>query len=170
MKQKILRSFIAVTLLGAGIWVGVRFVAPIEAESSSLTPGSVNDPVVTKSYVDEQIAKLTGTLPGGTGTTTPGTTPGIGSNTGAAETIEVVEMLAGKRLMADAGAEVIVRVGNAEAYSSDTNGISDLTAGADLQKGTVVPTNHLIIFPRVGRGITAVSNLTVLVRGGYTIE
>lgn len=168
MKQKALRAIAAVVLVGAGIWVGVKFVAPIEAGSSSITPGSVNDPVVTKSYVDEQIAKLLGNVPSQTPPTVP--TPAPGTGTGSSDSLEVVEVLAGKTLMADAGAEVIVRVGKAVSYSSDTNGISDLTAGADLKKGTAVPTNHLIIFPRAGRGVTAETNLTLLVRGGYSIQ
>lgn len=166
MKQKVIRTLAAVVLIGSGIWVGAKFVAPIEAGSSSITPGSVNDPVVTKSYVDEQIAKLLGNVP----TQTPQPTPGTGTGSSSSDSLEVVEVLAGKTLMADAGAEVIVRVGKAVAYSSDTNGISDLTAGADLKKGTAVPTDHLIIFPRVGRGVTAESNLTLLVRGGYSIQ
>ncbi|MBD2868395.1 hypothetical protein IDH41_07395 [Paenibacillus sp. IB182493] len=155
-----MRGLVAVVVLGAGVWVGANFVSPLEAESNALTPGSVEDPVVTKSYVDEQLAKL------GAGDGTTGT---VGE-----ASLEVVAVPAGKTLMAGQGTEVIVRVGKAIAYSSDANGISDLTAGSDLTKGKAVPTNHLLLFPREGRGIlpdpAQKNGLTVLVRGSYTIQ
>lgn len=159
MKQKVLRGVIAAILIGAGVWVGVNFASPLEAESNALTPGSAEDPVVTKSYVDEQLAKA-----GGGSTETPG------ANTA----LEVVTVPAGKTLMAGQGTEVIVRVGKAIAYSSDASGIADLTGGTDLTKGKAVPTNHLLLFPREGRGILPDPNqkngLTVLVKGSYTLQ
>ncbi|CAM4371805.1 hypothetical protein L1N85_07895 [Paenibacillus alkaliterrae] len=162
MKQNVVRGLVAAVLIGAGVWVGVNFASPIEAESNTLTPGSIEDPVVTKSYVDEQFAKLSGGSDGG------------GTGTGQDVALEVVSVPAGKTLMAGQGTEVIVRVGQAIAYSSDSNGISDLTAGADLKSGTVVPKNHLMLFPREGRGVlpdpAQPNGLTVLVRGSYSIQ
>lgn len=159
MKQKVLRGVVAAILIGAGVWVGVNFTSPLEAESNARTPGSAEDPVVTKSYVDEQLAKA-----GGGSTETPG------ANTA----LEVVTVPAGKTLMAGQGTEVIVRVGKAIAYSSDASGIADLTGGTDLTKGKAVPTNHLLLFPREGRGILPDPNqkngLTVLVKGNYTLQ
>lgn len=163
MKKKVIRGLVAVVLVGAGVWVGVNFASPLEAESNALTPGSVEDPVVTKSYVDEQLAKLGGGTPGG-GTTTPVADPAL----------EVVTVPVGKTLMAGQGTEVIVRVGKAIAYSSDASGIADLTGGTDLSKGKAVPTNHLLLFPREGRGILPDPNqkngLTVLVKGKYSLQ
>ncbi|OBZ10353.1 hypothetical protein A7975_21495 [Bacillus sp. FJAT-26390] len=145
-----------------GVWLGILRPNSLEAESNALTPGSVEDPVVTKSYVDEQLAKLGGGTPGG------GTTPV------AESALEVVTVPAGKTLMAGQGTEVIVRVGKAIAYSSDASGIADLTGGTDLTKGKAVPTNHLLLFPREGRGILPDPNqkngLTVLVKGSYTLQ
>lgn len=164
MKQKAIRGIIAFVLIGLGVWVGVNFAKPLEAESNALTPGSVEDPVVTKSYVDEQIAKLNG------GGSTGGNTGGTGSGTA----LEVVAVPSGKILMAGAGTEVIVRVGKALAYSSDSNGVADLTDGTELKSGAAVPANHLLIFPREGRGIqpdpAQKNGLTVLVRGSYTLQ
>jgi hypothetical protein len=162
VKQKVLRGIIAVVLVGAGVWVGVNFASPLEAESNALTPGSVEDPVVTKSYVDEQLAKL------GSGAVGGGTAPAQDS------ALEVVTVPAGKTLMAGQGTEVIIRVGKAIAYSSDASGIADLTGGTDLTKGKAIPTNHLLLFPREGRGILPDPNqkngLTVLVKGSYTLQ
>ncbi|MEV5029679.1 hypothetical protein MRBLPE1_005347 [Paenibacillus sp. LPE1-1-1.1] len=154
-----MRGVVAAILIGAGVWVGVNFASPLEAESNALTPGSAEDPVVTKSYVDELLAKA-----GGGSTETPGTDTAL----------EVVTVPAGKTLMAGQGTEVIVRVGKAIAYSSDASGIADLTGGTDLTKGKAVPTNHLLLFPREGRGILPDPNqkngLTVLVKGSYTLQ
>lgn len=163
MKQKILKGIGAAVLVTAGVWVGMAMAKPLEA-NSAVTPGTIEDPIVTKSYVDEQLGKLNsgGQIGGNTG------------ETGASVKLEVVEVPAGKTLMASAGAEVVVRVGKAVAYSSDTNGISDLTGGVDIKSGKDVPTNHLIWFPREGRGIKSHPDetgiLTVLVKGNYTIK
>ncbi|MGO4538695.1 hypothetical protein [Paenibacillus sp. 2TAB19] len=163
MKQKLMRVLVASVLIGAGVWIGVSLGSPLEAESNTLTPGSVEDPVVTKSYVDEQLAKING---GGSG--------GSGGGSSASATLEVVAVPAGKTLLAGAGTEVIVRVGKALAYSVDTNGVADLTDGTELKKGTPVPANHLLIFPREGRGIqpdpAQKNGLTVLVRGSYVLQ
>ncbi|RIX51099.1 hypothetical protein D3P08_18490 [Paenibacillus nanensis] len=150
-------------MITAGVWVGMVMAKPLEADSA-VTPGTIEDPVVTKSYVDEQIAKISG------GGTTGGSTDGAAEAAG----LEVVEVPIGKTLMVSAGGEVVVRVGKAVAYSSDTNGISDLTGGIDIKSGKDVPTNHLIWFPRDGRGIKGhpdeIVPLTVLVKGSYTIK
>lgn len=153
----------ASAFIAVGIVAGVIIGNAITVGTSSVTPGTVNDPVVTKSYVDEQIAKLGG----------GGSTGGGSSSTGQA-TLEVVTVPTNKILMVDAGSEIVVRGGKAIAYSSDSNGISDVTAGADIKKGSPVPANHLIWFPRDGRGIQAASDsktsLIVLVKGTYSLQ
>ena len=173
MKQKAVKVFSAAVIVTAGVWAGMTMAQPLEAESA-ITPGTIEDPVVTKSYVDEQIAKLSGegiTSGGSTGGSTGGSESG---GTGAVAELEVVELPVGKTLMVSAGGEVVVRVGKAVAYSSDTNGISDLTGGIDIKSGKDVPTNHLIWFPRDGRGVKGHPDetvpLTLLVRGNYTIK
>lgn len=83
-------------------------------------------------------------------------------------------MKPGQTLIASAGAEFIVRAGKAVIYSQDANGVADLTDGKDLANGVAAPTNHLLSFPRDGRGITVQSGqtlgLVVMVRGGYTLK
>lgn len=162
MKGFTVKKLGATAILAVGIIAGVVIGNAFTVGTSSVTPGTVNDPVVTKSYVDEQIAKL-----GGTG----GSEGGSASNQDA---LEVVTVPVGKTLMVNAGSEVVVRGGKAVAYSSDANGISDVTAGVDIKKGSPVPANHLIWFPREGRGIQAAedskTSLTVLVKGSYTLE
>lgn len=169
MKQKALKVLGAAVIVTAGVWIGMTMAQPLEADSA-ITPGTIEDPVVTKSYVDEQIAKLSG------GVTTPGGSTGGSTGSGGTEAsaLEIVELPVGKTLMVSAGGEAVVRVGKAVAYSSDSNGISDLTGGVDIKSGNDVPTNHLIWFPRDGRGIKGHPDetvpLTLMVRGTYTIK
>lgn len=163
MKQLSLKRLGAASILAIGIIAGVVLGNALTVGTSSVTPGTVNDPVVTKSYVDEQIAKL-GDSSGSGG----------GSSSASQAALEVVTVPVGKTLMVNAGSEAVVRGGKAIAYSSDTNGISDVTAGVDIKKGSPVPANHLIWFPREGRGIQAAADsktsLIVLVKGTYTLE
>ncbi|MNJ69128.1 hypothetical protein D3C77_654390 [compost metagenome] len=76
--------------------------------------------------------------------------------------------------MAAGGTEFIVRIGQAVVYTADANGISDLTDGVDIAPGEDVSNNHLLLFPRDGRGLTvkesAAGGLTVMVRGSYEIK
>ncbi|QNK60473.1 hypothetical protein H7F31_05255 [Paenibacillus sp. PAMC21692] len=181
--MKALKVTSAVLLIAAGIGVGMIMAKPLVANSNTITPGTIEDPVVTKSYVDEQIAKLTngGTIGNGSGNNgnnggnnSGGSGSDGGSNGGAAVKLEVVELPLGKTLMAAAGTEVVVRVGKAIAYSATTDGLSDLTEGIDIKNGKDVPKNHLIWFPRDGRGIKGHADetvpLTLVVKGPYTIQ
>ena len=110
------------------------------AYASGDVPGSSADPVVSKSYVD------------------------------ARTTFSPMELTAGQRLIGGEGAEIILRSGEATAIDNGSNGVSDLTSGTDLMTGNQVATNHLLLVPRDdGRGITAITDIWVLVRGNYTI-
>lgn len=165
MKKYVLRTVLAVVLVGAGIMAGVNWPTTLEAESNAAVPGSVDDPVVTKSYVDEQIAKAGSG--GGGGSTQPETG-------GGSAKLEVVSVPNGKKLIASEGTEVVVRAGKAVVYTTDANGVADLTAGKDLTNGKSIPSNHHILFPRAGRGVTTdpsyTKSLTLLVRGSYVIQ
>lgn len=103
-------------------------------------PGSEGDPVVSKSYVDEKTS------------------------------FSPVQLAEGQRLIGGEGAEIILRSGEASAIDNGENGVSDLTAGADLMSGAPVGLNHLLLVPRDdGRGIAALTEVWVMVRGNYEI-
>lgn len=128
------------------------FAVTVAAAAAADTPGSEGDPVVTKSYVDTQIAKLKG---GGT----------------ASDTYVVAELKAGQRLLGKGGTEIILRSGEATAIDNGANGVSDITAGKDLMTGQSIGQNHLLLVPKDdGRGIQAITDLFVMVRGSYTIQ
>ncbi len=202
---------LAVATIGIGVWVGSSFTTVSNASSQL---GSADDPVVTKSYVDQQIQKaLGGNLNSGASNSSSGslannnsnTSSGTknnsssssnnsssssntsNSNTGAATgsssnsastsataKIDIVELRPGKTLIAKAGTQIIVRHGNATVYSDGTNGIVDVTDGTDLGGNQAITNNHLLLFPRDGRGVMVTanqtSNATLMVIGSYDIQ
>jgi hypothetical protein len=110
--------------------------------ASSSEPGSEQDPLVSRSYVDQYVQ------------------------------IQVVTLAPGRRLEAmSGGTEMILRAGTARAVSSPAGGLVDATAGRDLGGGATVPPNHLLIVPRAdGRGVTAVTETILMVRGAYAVR
>lgn len=173
-KQKWMIVFMALCI---GVWVGSVTLESKAADGASAPTGTVNDPLITKSYLDQQLAELVakelGKQNGGASTPTPAPTPP--ASTGGAETeLKVVQLQSGQTLFAKAGTEVIVRTGKTVAVSTDGDGIPDVTSGKDLAAGTAVDLNHLLIFPRDGRGIKPAAKseaaIYVMVRGGYSIQ
>ena len=85
----------------------------------------------------------------------------------------VVYLTKGQRLLAEDSLELVVRSGTVNAVSPFANqGLSDMTAGAELLNGNRVPVNHQVMVPRGdGRGIIVASSESyVMVRGPYTVE
>jgi hypothetical protein len=171
----------AAVLLAGGVWAGSLLNLTAEGAGVGSQPGTADDPVVTKSYVDQQIQKVlsggavtTPTTPVATATPSPSIAPtAIPSPVSSNESV-IVDVKPGQTLIASAGAEFIVRAGKAVIFSQDSNGVADLTDGKDLTNGQAAPSNHLLSFPRDGRGITVQEGqtlgLVVMVRGGYTLN
>ncbi len=125
------------------------------AQAATTTPGSEGDPVVTKSYVDSEIAKIKGTT----------------TSSGGNVTFEAVFVNAGKNVLGGNGTEMILRSGEARSISNTENGIADLTDGKDLMGSQNIVQNHLLLVPRNdGRGISATTDIWVMIKGEYTIQ
>ncbi|MDD2484072.1 MAG: hypothetical protein PHQ50_03435 [Eubacteriales bacterium] len=126
--------------------------ATVVVFADTASPGSSEDPVVTKSYVDAQIAA-------------------IKSSGSTADSFQVVFVEKGKKVIGEEGTELILRGGTAVAVDNGTNGLSDLTAATELMGGAAVAKNHLLVVPRNdGRGISAQSDIYVMIKGGHTIK
>jgi len=150
------------------------------SQAEAPAPGSATDPVITKSYFDQNTLSeakvkdmIASAIAGNAGGSQPsGSNGGIGTGTTTAA-MTVVQLKAGQTLYAGAGAEFIVRSGRVIAVSSDENGIPDVTGGKDIAAGTEIATNHLLIFPRDGRGIKPApkntADIFVMVRGSYLL-
>ncbi|MDP1510249.1 hypothetical protein L8C07_06880 [Paenibacillus sp. CMAA1739] len=183
---------LAAVLIGGGIVAGSLMNNSVNGASSSGQPGTADDPVVTKSYVDQKIAqavkggvsssstnsKTASSTAQATNTTTS-TSSGTSnaaksSTTEQTEALKVVDVKPGQKLIAKAGAEFILRNGNAVVYSMDASGAIDITSGTEIVHNQAVEKNHLLSFPREGRGIQVKEGqkygLVVMVRGGYTVQ
>lgn len=129
----------AVLLIAAGAvlgWFGKGL-----ASSGMPLPGSEDDPLVTRAYVD---AKLK---------------------------MSVIELAPGDILKGYSGTQIILRSGKAAVVDTELGGLCDSTQGVDLRNGDEVRANHLLLVPRDdGRGIKATSQVIVMVRGNFTIE
>ncbi|AWB46251.1 hypothetical protein DCC85_20180 [Paenibacillus sp. CAA11] len=167
----------AAVLIGGGLWAGSLLNKNAEGAGVTSQPGSTDDPVVTKSYVDQQIQQAlkggAATTPATTQPTTGGSTTG-GSEASSGDAVEVVTVKPGQILMAKAGTEFVVRNGKAVVYSPDPSGVADLTDGVSILDGKPVGNDHLLSFPRDGRGIQVEAgnkySLTVMVRGAYQLK
>ena len=155
--------FVLTLALGVVLgWVGKGMAA------GEPLPGSEQDPLVSKSYVDSKVqlyvdAKVESYV--------EERIQALLSQIPAGSELKVVELSPGQKLIARAGAEIIVRGGTATVIDSELGGLCDVTAGKDLRMGENAPANHLLLVPRNdGRGIEAVSAVIVMVRGVYTIE
>ena len=110
-------------------------------QASDVLPGSPGDPLITRSYLEQYV------------------------------TLNVVELGAGQRLIAEAGTEIVLRSGRATAIDGPKGGLSNVTAGRDLRMGEEIPLNHLLIVPRSdGRGVLATTDVFLMVRGLFTTE
>lgn len=167
MNKKV-KITLAILVLGA---------TTLHAADSGL--GTTNDPLVTKSYVDKKIAEVSGT--GSLDVSKKLEQQQILINELSAQlqaleekgssTYEVVVVKPGEAIFGKQGSEIIVRSGEAKVIGSEAGGIQDMTAGVDLDNASLAPKYHLLIIPREdGRGLLATKTLTVMVRGGYTVQ
>lgn len=146
MKSKIFITFGIILCLGGTVLA-----------AAGIEPGSSDDPLVTKSYVDSLLETKSGS-----------------SSDGG---FEIIQLQTGKVVLGKAGCEIILRSGTAKinSYVSPEgieNGLQDITDGVDLKAGANCPMNHLLLVPRTDtRGITTTSDeVYVMVRGGYEIK
>jgi len=134
------RSYL-VLVLAAAILLAGGFLAGRSASAAGTTPGTDADPLVSKSYVDQYVQWLP------------------------------IMVKAGQTLAAEGGTELVLRSGKATAVESGGAGLADVTSAKDLLRGVNVPLNHLLLVPRTdGRGLKAVVDSWVLVRGAYAIQ
>ena len=151
--------------------------------TAAASAGSADDPLVTLSYItkalkpaedkikalEDKIAELENMLIN---------QPAANQNTyimseGASSSYMNLELAKGQKLRAKSGSlEIVFRSGTASVVSEyQTQGIADITAGAELLNGADVPVNHYLIVPRSdGRGIEITSLIAyVMARGDYEI-
>lgn len=130
-------------LLGlAALALALSFCAGRYAVAATAgVPGTETDPLVTRSYVDQYTQW------------------------------QIVNLKTGQKLVATAGVEIILRAGKATAIASAGGGLADVTAGRDLGPGASLVGNHLLIVPKTdGRGVLAISDCVLMVKGAYAVQ
>ncbi len=132
--------------------------------AQTVPAGGDSDPLVTLSFVEKRMTELLASVE------QIYAKKGESSGTVATPQYEVVTVKAGQSLILSSSVEIILRSGDATAIASFNGGLSDLTGGVDLDQGTKIIKNHLLLIPRDdGRGLKAITDLYVMVRGKYTI-
>lgn len=116
---------------------------------SAATPGDESDPLISKSYIDSQIIPYVD----------------------KASTFSVVTLPQGSVLVGEAGCELILRMGTATVIATEKGGLCDTTIGGDWPNGSAVPSNHNLIVPLSdGRGISADTDVILMVKGSYSLK
>lgn len=128
--------------------VGLIFSSYYIVQAVTSEPGTSEDPIATKSYVDKQLGQIQ---------------------------FKVLELKKDQTIVCKEGTELIVRSGDANAVSgSNGDGISDVSSDSfkDYYNGQTVPKNRLIVASRSdGRGIKATSDkVYILIKGSYEVK
>ena len=137
--------------------------------------GNENDPLVTQSYVDSVVDEVKSYFEGRINTLSIKVDSiKLDSEKEQGGTLtsvfEIVSLKNGEKIVCDAGTEMILRAGYANAIGSDQGGLADTTSGMDIDNGKDIPRNHLLIIPRNdGRGIIAKApnNTILMIKGSY---
>ncbi len=177
MKNKIISLTVVISLLITSAVFG----------NNITSPGSSNDPVVSKSYVDtllgnalekilelqkqynelqSQVNTIENVVSGGNSNNNQGA-----SSAQEYYTFTPIELSNNQLLIGGEGTELILRSGSAVAYTEVANGLTDITSGTEIMNNEPIPNNHVLIIPREdNRGISVTSNQTwIMIRGKYTI-
>ena len=155
--------------------VALIFLMASTTWGSNAQPGSAGDPVVTRSYVDEQINQLRELI--------SGTGGGLLSSQSRDDIVNEVLSQAGARylpvqafegdvIIGHEGTEIILRSGRASAVVPGENGITNATTGQELLSNAAIVQNNLLIIPRHdGRGVRVTAEEAwFLIRGGYEVN
>ena len=133
------------------VWLLVSLlVLTLTLVAVAANPGSEEDPLVSKSYLEGPFAQWVQEL----------------IHAQPASVYEVQSFSAGQTITFSAGTELILRMGKATVVATDKGGLADVTDGVDLQNGANFPSNHQLVVPvGDGRGLKAEENVLVMVKG-----
>lgn len=132
----------------AGIlFMGIfMFRAGMSAGAASSQPGSVGDPLITKSYLEKRLSE-------------------IQSNTSSYIKVSVAK---GKTITASAGTELILYSGSGTVIGS--NGLLNLSSGELFKQGTILALYSIYFSPSNSSGMKATSNMVLYVKGKYSVK
>lgn len=128
-------------VIGGILLLGAAFATGHHAGAASKTPGSVEDPLITLSYLESRLTEQSG--------------------------YTAVALKKGQTVTGTAGTQMVLLSGSATAAGT---GAVDLTEGSLTPKETSLFLYHSYIVPEGKGGCTALSACTLLLTGEYTIQ
>ena len=145
-KQQIRKICIAVVVLivcALGIFkAGMTVGAANDAE-----PGSIKDPLITKSYLDAYMANYGG------GEATAGYTK--------------VTLSKGSTIIGKAGTEMVLYSGSANAYAKSSE-LVNISFGESVSDGLTLGKYCVYLCPDSDAGLTATSDVVIFIKGQYS--
>ena len=156
------------------ILIFILVIAIILALPINAAPGDNSDPIVVLSYLNQRFNELVSKYKldkvAEYEKTIAELNEKVKNLTTGTSTLEVVTLNPGEKLIAGAGAEIILRSGKATSIASNLGGLSDVTLAKDLPHGAQIALNHLLIVPRNdGRGVYSAEGAILMVRGEYQV-
>lgn len=142
MTKHITKKVIGSVLVGT-LCLVASFGLGMQVGAAGNEPGSLGDPLVTKSYLDSRLGNATGVM-------------------------TKVTLAKGSSLTAAEGATVIIFSGNGAVDGSGA-GMVDVTAGEIATAGISLAKYHTYLFPDAATSIKAGSNMVVFVTGSYNV-
>ena len=140
---KLNKKFLILTISGIIVFAAGMLVGAQTTDEA----GSVNDPLITKSYLDMRLKDIDG-----------------GSSNSS---YDKVTLSKGKVLVGKEGTEIMLYQGNASAYST-SKGIVNITVGEMAVNGTTLGKYCVYLTPDSESGIKAESDLVIFVKGAYS--
>ena len=149
------------------IALALILAAGITAYAVSTAYGSREDPLITKSYLDEVVQpELEKTVQAELEKALSEVKAGNGEFT-------LLTLKNGQTVTCAVGTELLLRFGTARAYAYDSADVAlvDTTNASTVMGGAALSANHLYMVTILGNGFTAAAdNTKVLVCGTYTIS
>ncbi len=145
-KQQIKKiGIIAVILIICGL--GIFQAGMTVGAANSAEPGSVNDPLITKSYLDSYMANYSG---------------------GEASASYVkVTLSKGSTIIGKTGTEILLYSGSANAYAKGSD-LVNVSLGEAVADGLTLGKYCVYVCPDSDAGLTAVSDVVLFVKGEYS--
>ena len=147
-KVKKIAIVLVIVIIGS---LGIFKAGMMVGAADEPKPGSVNDPLITKSYLESYIGSL-----------------GLSGNSTSAGYVKVV-LQKGSTLIGSEGTEIMLYSGSANAYVKGEQ-LVNVTIGEAYDDGMTLGKFCVYMCPDKSSGIVAMSDVVVYVKGDYTAK
>lgn len=173
-------------LITGVLTIGIIAIATSSGKASFTDPGSKDDPIVSRSYVEGRIDQVKLYIDQKIKSVVEVSEANkvkiakleersgqFNNETKGESRFQALTLQAGQKLIGIEGTEIIVRGGRVRAVVPESagGGLVAINTPLDIKNNEIVPINNLILISRNdGRGISAEIKSYFLVKGGYRIE